>query len=166
MISKNDASQTLFRFVSLRNPKLTEIKTKNLGFIQRPTGIVGIFDRAVINRVPSVSKMEAMEDLIYSGVFESEAFVSEKELETGQYSELLTIGKKIARNEFLTDTDWKYTKNYYTNLVDSNGELKNENLNSFDQLWNNLIYQVISQKDFYVKEAISHVLKADRKSVV
>ncbi|MCX8533519.1 hypothetical protein [Chryseobacterium luquanense] len=28
---KNNSSQTLFRFVSLRNPQLTEIKADNLG---------------------------------------------------------------------------------------------------------------------------------------
>ncbi|SEN00962.1 hypothetical protein SAMN05421856_11158 [Chryseobacterium taichungense] len=36
MDTNNNASQTLFRFVSLRNPQLTETKEKNLGFIHRP----------------------------------------------------------------------------------------------------------------------------------
>lgn len=39
MNTNNNASQTLFRFVSLRNPQLTETKTDNLGFIHRPTDI-------------------------------------------------------------------------------------------------------------------------------
>ena len=32
----NPATQTLFRFVSLRNPQLTETKKENLGFIKDP----------------------------------------------------------------------------------------------------------------------------------
>ena len=36
MNTNNNASQTLFRFVSLRNPQLTETKIDNLGFIHRP----------------------------------------------------------------------------------------------------------------------------------
>jgi hypothetical protein len=31
-----NTSQTLFRFISMRNPQLTETKKENLGFIHRP----------------------------------------------------------------------------------------------------------------------------------
>ncbi len=160
MSTNNNASQTLFRFVSLRNPQLTETKRRNLGFIHRPKGAAGLFDNAVSGKATSTAKLSAMEAAIKSGTFESTAFKSEKELETGVFGQLLIIGRKISKKEQISDQDWAYTKTYYAGIIDSNKELTVEGLKIFDLLWNNLIFQVVSQKDFYVKEAITHILKA------
>ncbi|WP_294288638.1 hypothetical protein [uncultured Chryseobacterium sp.] len=160
MSTNNHASQTLFRFVSLRNPQLTETKRRNLGFIQRPKGATGLFDNAVSGKATSTAKLNAMEAAIKSGTFESTAFKSEKELETGVFGQLLIVGRKISRKEKISDQDWAYTKSYYAGIIDSNKELTAEGLKIFDLLWNNLIFQVVSQKDFYVKEAITYILKA------
>lgn len=46
-MSNDTAKQTLFRFVSLRNPQLTETKHRNLGFIFRPDGVIGYFDNVI-----------------------------------------------------------------------------------------------------------------------
>ena len=160
MSTNNNASQTLFRFVSLRNPQLTETKRRNLGFIHRPKGVAGLFDNAVSGKATSTAKLNAMNAAIKSSTFESTAFKSEKELETGVFGQLLIIGRKISRKEKVSDQDWAYTKTYYVGIIDSNKELTAEGLKIFDLLWNNLIFQVVSQKDFYVKEAITHILKA------
>ncbi|PTT75085.1 MULTISPECIES: hypothetical protein [unclassified Chryseobacterium] len=160
MSTNSNASQTLFRFVSLRNPQLTETKRRNLGFIHRPKGIAGIFDTAVSGRAASTAKINAMENAVKSGNFANTSFKTEKELETGIFSQLLIIGRKISKKEKVNDQDLAYTKSYYATLIDSNKELNGEGLKIFDLLWNNLIYQVVSQKDFYVKEAITHILKA------
>lgn len=158
--TNNNVSQTLFRFTSLRNPQLTETKRRNLGFIQRPKGIMGVFDTAVSGRSASTAKIIAMESIIRSSNFASSAFKTEKELETGVFAQLLIIGRKISKKEKLDNHDQAYTKSYYGGLIDSNKELTVEGLKTFEVLWNNLIYQVVSQKDFYVKEAITHILKA------
>lgn len=158
MKSKNDASQTLFRFVSLRNPQLTEIKRRNLGFIHRPSGAKGLFDEAVSARLAKTLKLNAMSSKIR--YFDAEAIKSEKELETGSFSQLLIIGRKISKQEKLEDIDWSLTKEYYKSLIDDQQELTVDAIKMFEKLWNNFIYQVISQKDFYVKEAITHILKA------
>lgn len=50
-MSNDTAKQTLFRFVSLRNPQLTETKHRNLGFIFRPDGVIGDFDLAMDSAV-------------------------------------------------------------------------------------------------------------------
>uniref|UniRef100_A0AAU6WQJ4 Uncharacterized protein n=1 Tax=Chryseobacterium endophyticum TaxID=1854762 RepID=A0AAU6WQJ4_9FLAO len=60
MSTNNNASQTLFRFVSLRNPQLTETKERNLGFIHRPKGATGLFDAAVAGASSRVSKLNEM----------------------------------------------------------------------------------------------------------
>lgn len=160
MSTKNDASQTLFRMVSLRNPQLTEIKSRNLGFIQRPNGATGIFDVVIKNRLANSTKISAMESFIKTSEFENVAFKSEKELEEGTFGQLLIIGRKITRKEDVTDNDWQFVKEFYANLIDTNKELTIEGVKVFEKLWSNLIYQTISQKDFYIKEAISDILKA------
>lgn len=64
--NKNNASQTLFRFVSLRNPQLTETKNKNLGFIHRKDQLTGIFDNAVKPQLSNTA-------LVKFGLMEREA---------------------------------------------------------------------------------------------
>lgn len=158
MSTNNNASQTLFRFVSLRNPQLTETKRRNLGFIHRPSGSKGIFDDAVASRASKTLKLQALSSK--TSEFTPSAFKTEKELETGMFANLLVIGRKISKKETLSKWDWEYTKEYYHSLIDNNKELTLEAMKIFDILWNNLIYQVITQKDFYVKEAITQILKA------
>ncbi|MFC3160256.1 hypothetical protein ACFOEQ_18850 [Chryseobacterium arachidis] len=158
MSTNNNASQTLFRFVSLRNPQLTETKRRNLGFIHRPSGAKGIFDDAVASRGNKTLKLQALSSK--TSDFAPSAFKTEKELETGMFGHLLIIGRKISKKETLAKWDWEYTKEYYSSLIDSNKELTTDAIKIFEHLWNNLTYQVITQKDFYVKEAITHILKA------
>jgi len=43
-MSINNNQETLFRFVSLRNPNLVETKKDNFKFIQRPDKMEGVFD--------------------------------------------------------------------------------------------------------------------------
>lgn len=158
MSTNNNASQTLFRFVSLRNPQLTETKRRNLGFIHRPSGAKGLFDDAVTARPAKTLKLQALASR--SAEFAVSAFQSEKELETGMFSQLLIIGRKISKKESLHDGEWKFTRDYYKELIDDQKELTVAAIKIFENLWNNLIYQIITQKDFYVKEAITHILKA------
>lgn len=154
----NDASQTLFRMVSLRNPQLTEIKTKNFGFVQRPKEAIGFFDKAVNENTTQSTKLEAM--IIAASSF-SNSFKTESEIETGSYGKLLIIGRKISRNETLNEDEWSYTKDFYQKFIDSRSkEINKTGISELTSLWDNLIYQVVTQKDFYIKEAISHILKA------
>ncbi|MEG1592479.1 hypothetical protein [Chryseobacterium sp.] len=158
MSTNNNASQTLFRFVSLRNPQLTETKKRNLGFIHRPSGAKGIFDDAVASRGNKTLKLQALSSRTLD--FAPSAFKTEKELETGVFGTLLIIGRKISKKETLTKDDFIYTGKYYEGLIDANKELTTHAVKIFETLWNNLTYQVITQKDFYVKEAITQILKA------
>lgn len=159
MSTNNNASQTLFRFVSLRNPQLTETKRRNLGFIHRPSGVKGLFDEAILSDSGKTLKSNVLSEIARQ--FDNDGFKTEKEIETEDYGQLLIIGRKISKNEKIIDFDWMFTKDFYKNLIDPiNKELNSKGLEVFRTLWNNYIYQVITQKDFYVKEAISHVLKA------
>lgn len=138
-----NTSQTLFRFISMRNPQLTETKKENLGFIHRPV-LNNAFDQAVKNR-SGISKIQALENQCKS--FPSP--FSEKDLENSQYAGLLKIGRKITKKETLSAAELTRTKDAY-----SSGQTE------FEKLWDNLIFQVVTQKDFYAKEALVHILKA------
>ncbi|KAA0126820.1 hypothetical protein FY557_15415 [Chryseobacterium sp. SN22] len=149
--NKQNNSQTLFRFVSLRNPQLTETKDKNLGFIHRKDGLTGIFDSVVAadSSTSATVKFSLMEK--EARAFSVLAFKNESVLENDPvYKNALKVGRKISKNELLTPADESLAISAYENTDDA----------ALAKLWNNLIYQVVTQKDFYVKEAIIHVLKA------
>jgi hypothetical protein len=158
MSTASNAAQTLFRFVSLRNPQLTETKDKNLGFIHRPKGATGIFDTAVAGRPAKASKFGEMKRAA-SG-FSNLGFESEKKIEEGVFRDLLIIGRKLSKKETLDSNDWTYVTDYYKNLINTNKELTAQGVQTFSLLWNNFIYVIVTQGDFYIKEAISHILMA------
>lgn len=146
MNTNNNASQTLFRFVSLRNPQLTETKTDNLGFIHRPTDISSFFNSQVSETDSALAKFQSMERASKSF---TTALVNESKVESA-FPEALKLGRKIAKKEQLSDQD----KNDSVTIYDS---ITKE---QYESLWDNLMFQTVMQSDFYVKEAIIHVLKA------
>lgn len=158
MSTNNNASQTLFRFVSLRNPQLTETKKRNLGFIHRPDRVSGIFDNAVIRRASNVSRVGAM--IKEAAGFSNIGFETENKIEEGAFGQLLMIGRKLSKKKGLNNSEYTYVKDYYNSLIDASKELTTNGIGVFTRLWDNYIYQIVTQKDFYVKEAISHVLMA------
>jgi len=140
-MSTSNSPQTLFRFVSFRNPNLAENSEKNVRFIYRPKDIVGFFD--AVN-----SKPQALQNL--ANQFSAEAINSVAILEKGEFFELLQIGKNTSLNKKLTVDELKSAKDYYSKFVSNTKEIS--------LLWDNLIYQYITQSNFYVKEAIAHIL--------
>jgi hypothetical protein len=145
-MSTSNSPQTLFRFVSFRNPNLAENSERNLRFIYRPKGIVGFFDD--VNSNNGEIKLQALRNL--ANQFSPNAIKTVVTLEEGVFSELLKIGKNTSLNKKLTSTESKSAKDNYSKLI-SNDE-------ALPLLWDNLIYQYITQNNFYVKEAIAHIL--------
>lgn len=146
MNTNNNASQTLFRFVSLRNPQLTETKIDNLGFIHRPTDISSFFSNQVSETDSALAKFQSMERAAKSF---TTTLSKEIQVESA-FPEALKLGRKIAKKEQLSDQD----KNDSVTIYDS---ITKE---QYESLWDNLMFQTVIQSDFYVKEAIIHVLKA------
>ncbi|WP_347220173.1 hypothetical protein [Chryseobacterium sp.] len=147
--TKNNASQTLFRFVSLRNPQLTETKAVNLGFVHKPAALASSFDAVINPGDTALAKFQAMERAAKS--FNATGYQSENEIEGGSLSEALRIGRKIAKRETISSLDETTAKNLY-----NSGAIQSK----MGQVWDNLIYQTVTQKNFYVKEALIHILKA------
>lgn len=150
----NEISQTLFRFVSLRNPQLADTSEKNKGFVIRPNGTEGVFDTQIeswsTQDPKNTTKFQELE--LAAATFEEHAFKKEKSIELlPSVSDYYKLGKSLANNE---DPD--------SDIIDrltTTEALKIDN-SAMISLWDNLIYQVVTQKDFYVKEAVIQTLKA------
>ena len=108
-MSTSNNPQTLFRFVSLRNPKLAETKESNLGFIHRPVRMEGVFDQVV--QSSTNSKFQAL--LVEATNFESISIKSITDLENLGFGNLLKIGKSIASQVELSSNDLSLCKDYY-----------------------------------------------------
>lgn len=147
----NAASQTLFRFTSLRNPQLTETKKENLGFIRRPEveKMKGFFDLTLETWSASdgITRFSALVIAARNFVV-AEDFSTEKKI-IEKYQNLINLGKAISRKETVTETI----------LSDAAAEWSGDVLHR-KELWDHFIYQVVTQKDFYIKEAIGQVIKA------
>ena len=149
--TNNNVSQTLFRFVSLRNPQLTETHPeKNLGFVHLPKDLAILFAESIpvgIWDSSNGSKISALENQI--SVIDSQNsnyFYKTKSEVVADFLDFFPAAEKIAKNEL---------ENISNYLPESNTFPAN-----YAKLWDNLIYQVLTQKDFYVKEAILQVIKA------
>ena len=139
---------TLYRFISLRNPELVDKKDIKNRFVFHPDNLTSIFFRRMASITQEETKWQNLQVTAAS-------FVPFKNLEQ---MELLV--NSVDQN-FSELASWLSKKSYST---DSKEMLRTlENLTVLDlkielQLWDNLFYQVVTEKDFYVKELIIEIL--------
>jgi len=133
---------TLFRFVSLRNPELTKKENQEKRFVFNPDVTHGVFYQAAANT--NTAKWDAM----LAAAESFSAFKSEKEI-ANLYPQHFELSDWITRNR---DT---ITQSELAAKLQGLGQLK-----PLDEikLWDNLYYQVLMQEDFYVKEAVIQLL--------
>lgn len=133
---------TLFRFVSLRNPELITKRKIRTCFVFHPSIQNSIFYENM-QRKGAETKWQNLENT--ASTFN--AIKSEEELQR--------ISNDIYENsiwltENRTNTDYTYLSKIATsNILD----LKIEIL-----LWDNLFYQIVTQENFYIKEKIIQIL--------
>ena len=135
---------TLFRFVSLRNPELTKKEHQNKRFVFNSDSVNGNFHLAVSQREENTTKWDAM----LTAAKSFNAFANEKAIETS-YQQHFELADWVTRNRNTLDID------YLTARLNEIGELQPSDE---VKLWDNLFYQVLTQKDFYVKEAVIQLL--------
>lgn len=152
-MSTNNSSQTLFRFVSLRNPELATIKF-NPNFIEKPDKVRTVFDNVIYTWKTTKSSKSKIEALILStsdiaNCLGGKSFYTKEEDLKRIYGKLYDASKALAKNR-------KIEVNELLNIT--------QDLSSFEQnesdFWDNLIYQVITQGDFYLKEALFQIIQA------
>jgi hypothetical protein len=142
---KDQISQTLFRFTSLRSPELSDETNKQLRFIFiSESGREGTFYDAVAGREPSTSKWQALQN-------------TAKDFRNATKSEIKALDTKL-----FTFSEW-LAKNRSTATVEEIEAqvISNTPLTNDMTLWDNLFYQFVEEDDFYAKEAIIHLLKAN-----
>lgn len=142
---------TLYRFVSLRNPELSKKKdqTKRFVFYSEPRN--GKFISSMVSLIAPESKWERLQ--VTASNFESTSLVIKKESDFLNYvtKDFLEYANWLSsnRSDFLTDVVLKDISSRFKSLEPSSLE---------NDLWDNLFYQVVTQKDFYIKESIMHLL--------
>lgn len=146
----NEIASTLFRFVNLRSPEPPKEAVKGIKYVLQPAAQqTGHFYTAVNGRATGVSKAKAMS--VAAGTF------------SGPLTDAKAVRNiSVAMHDF---SDW---------LIRNKGTLTNADLerealkvtatlpqDKQKQLWENLFYQVVTSKSFYVKEAIMQMLHAN-----
>lgn len=138
-----EIKNTLFRFVTMRSPELPEETNKDKRFVYRGAGINGAFDTAVANR-GNKTKWQAMKGVSFTPA-------TETAIKDSVNAKLYDLAVWIAKNKY------SYVESEVKNKL---AELPQNLTIDAPLLWNNLFYQVITQKDFYAKEIIMQLLVA------
>ena len=146
--TNNSASQTLFRFATSRNAELSDPKNLERRFIFRKDTQKGVFDQK-LNASTSLQKLcESPSSLPLT--VETEQTLKAKD------SVFYDLAVWVARNKTTAskaEFDAKI-KEYKDYLVTTKKAMP-----AIDSgLWDNLVYQVTTQKDFYAKETLMQFL--------
>jgi len=143
-LNTNNSSQTLFRFAAMRNPELSDPKNKERRFIFR--GKKAKDDSKIDSNLNSSNNL----NLILRKPSAINLTVhSEDSLKT-LYSKFYDFAIWVARNKSIA-TKQEFDKQIA--LCKTFGALTVDHV-----LWDNLTYQVVTQKDFYAKELIMQYL--------
>jgi hypothetical protein len=157
-MSSSQASQTLFRFVSVRNPQLTDESGKDKRFIFRPAVVknqaatINVFDAAVVQTGTS-TKIQLLAAAAPAFKLSAAYLNKEQAVETLVGATMYAFSIWLARNRD------SFTNTELLAKVQAAGAVLSLPMST--SLWNNLFYQVVTQESFYVKEAIIQVLTAN-----
>lgn len=144
-LNTNNSSQTLFRFAAMRNPELSDPKNKERRFIFRSKQA-----KASSKIDPLVNSTTSLQAVFKNpGAISGFTIHSEDSLKT-LYLKFYDFAVWVARNKS-TATKEEFDKQIA--LCKTFGALTIDHV-----LWDNLTYQVVTQKDFYAKELIMQLL--------
>lgn len=157
-VAENTPTQTLFRFVSLRSPQLSDEKDQDKRFVFMPQEVKtgGHFYTPVTTGIGVKRQLLLTQASSYSL---SPEFISKdnptNNLDTFKrtYKVIYDFSVWLARNkstcsyeEFTAQKNYIFAAHYV--------------LPKLTTLWDNLIYQIVTQKDFYIKEVMMQMILA------
>lgn len=142
----NEIKNTLFRFVSMRAPELTTEHDKSLGFITQPIAANGIFNQAIDTKPEGMTKLERLQET--AADFTSLPVDQIKSLNQSLYDFSVWLAKNKGKATTAEIADKSQGATALTDAVLAN-------------IWQNLYYQIITQKDFYTKETLMQLLFAN-----
>lgn len=142
----NEIKNTLFRFVSMRAPELSTENETNKGFILQPEAANGEFNNAITDKPAGKTKLEALKEA--AADFKPLTVEDIKTLDEKVYA----LSVWVAKNKnTISDAELK-------EKAEGIEPLKDESI--IKSIWQNLYYQVITQKDFYAKETLMQLVLA------
>lgn len=151
-IAENTPTQTLFRFVSLRSPQLSDDKDQDKRFILIPDVLKTDNHFYIPVTTGTGTKKELLQGSAENYAASSECITDVNYLKNS-FGDLYNFATWLARNKSTcTYTEFVVKKEEIFPPVYALPELV--------QLWNNLIYQVVTQKNFYIKEVVMQMLFA------
>ena len=167
VVAANPATQTLFRFTSLRNPQLAEAKN-NDNFIVRNFLTTGYFDQLIQEwyapPAKGISKLDYLAQKINENteVFTIKKNEKDLKLVLGYF---YTAGKELSQKrdwENMTDVEILIDEIESKIAVENSTESKllSPTTSQTKTLWDSLIYQMLTQENFYLKEIIIQSLQA------
>ncbi|MET3034806.1 hypothetical protein ABXT08_01770 [Chryseobacterium sp. NRRL B-14859] len=152
--ANNTPSQTLFRFVSLRSPQQSDDKEQDKRFILAPNELKDSHFYRHVLQSPGIPKKQALEAYAREYVQMQEC-IKDKDYFKNSFTELYNFAVDIARNkENFSNQELEEKAHQMRDFIKKNG------LEQTLLFWNNLIYQVVTQKDFYIKETLMQILVA------
>lgn len=144
-INQNNSSQTLFRFATMRSAELSDPKNKERRFIFRNI----LTQKGVIDpRVEAGESLKNVCEKLSDLIIETEASLKAK---NKAFYELAVWVAKNKEKASKTEFDDKINTHKKSQVIFE--------INS--TIWDNLIYQVVTQKDFYAKETLMQFLHLD-----
>ncbi|WP_312297353.1 hypothetical protein [Chryseobacterium sp.] len=144
-INQNNGSQTLFRFATMRSAELSEPKNKERRFIFRNI----LTQKGVIDsRVEAGESLKNVCEKITDLTIETEDSLKARNIEFYELAVWVSKNKEKATKTEFDDKINAYKKSQQ--IVEINSTI-----------WDNLIYQVVTQKDFYAKETLMQFLHLD-----
>ncbi|MFC6096700.1 hypothetical protein ACFPVY_08570 [Flavobacterium qiangtangense] len=145
MLQENKNQLTLYRFVSLRSPELLKKENQKQRFVFHPDNKSGHFYTELdSNHLLTEEKWDALH-IISQGF---NGFQSNDELENA-FGEFYILSEWITRSKNDLDALELIRKIKHLKLLDSNKEF---------EIWDNLFYQIVTQKSFYIREALIQIL--------
>jgi len=151
-IAENTPTQTLFRFVSLRSPQLSNEKDQDKRFILYPEAMKTdtVFYKPIIDGNGSKQKLLRERAEVFKT--NADRIKNLNDFKT-EFNEFYMFASWLAVNKTTcTYEEFQAKKTEILPPIYPTPEL--------DVLWNNLIYQVVTQENFYLKETLLQMLLA------
>jgi hypothetical protein len=149
--AENTQTQTLFRFVSLRSPQLSDDKGQNKRFILAPERLKNDNVFYIPVTTGTGSKLKLLQTAAANFKNSADCYSDVNTLKNN-FTLLYDFSVWLARNKSTCTFDEVKAQK------DSIFDLNNYTFPNIITLWNNLIYQVVTQKDFYIKETVMQML--------
>ncbi|MFT3979062.1 MAG: hypothetical protein QM687_01240 [Ferruginibacter sp.] len=157
-MSTTQVSQTLYRFVSVRPPQMTEEEGKNKRFIFWPEPeAMSIYRGFFAQTINNSSEEHSLQQL--------QIIATDFKTSSANYIESISDIKELLGEPFYNFATW-LAANRNTMTVEKLTALTAdlsaiESYTTIFRLWDNLFYQVITQSSFYIKDALIQVLTAN-----